>query len=94
MIERMDELDGDPDLEDGGDTERTGDEGEPDFTRRKSRKGAGCPIADPDYCTASDDRGGSGPNAHFAGMVLHKQVEFDADCEFWHQPVHLSAGAS
>jgi hypothetical protein len=50
-IERLDEIDGDPDLE------RTGDEEEPDFTRRRrlrnsqrrraDPRGPGCCISDP-----------------------------------------------
>jgi hypothetical protein len=53
MIERLDEIDGDPDLESNN------DEGEPDFRRKRrlsnSRRkhavpgGPGCPISDPDF---------------------------------------------
>lgn len=43
MIERLDEMDGDPD------TEQTGDEGEPDFLTKHEGYGPGCSISDPDY---------------------------------------------
>lgn len=92
MIDRLDAMDGDPDLEPNGDDERTGDEGEPDFRRTRCNKGPGCPIADPDCCLASDDRGGGGPNATFPGFVAHKQ--YDDDNERWHQPTHLAGGGA
>lgn len=60
IIERLDELDGDPD------EEATNDEGEPDFRtlpkrRRKTRQrryGPGCILSDDD--SAEDDRGCDG----------------------------------
>ena len=66
MIERMDELDGDPDLELAGD-EEDGSMGEDDFHLQTDWRGAaGCPISDPpeddteDCCTAGDDQIASG----------------------------------
>lgn len=56
MIERLDELDGDPDFEEDNE-DRALDEAEPDFRRkrrwRRNESGPGCPISDPDY--AVDD---------------------------------------
>lgn len=55
MIERLDELDGDPDME--IDEDCGTDEGEADFRRRRRHRrnesGPGCPISDSDY--AVDD---------------------------------------
>jgi hypothetical protein len=52
MIERLDEMDGDPDLE-ANDDDCGSDEGEPDFRRRRrhrrNERGPGCAISDPDY---------------------------------------------
>lgn len=96
LIDRLDTMDPDPDFETDGD-ELDGTGAEDDFWSRND--GAliypGCPISDPgedsdsDYCEASDDRGSIGPNALFRGFVSHKQIEFDEDCERWHQPVSL-----
>jgi len=68
LIERMDELDGDPDLEPNGD-ELDGTGGEDDFAAALCNTGEysmpGCPISDPgedvdeDRCEAGDD--GCGP---------------------------------
>lgn len=56
MIDRLDELDGDPDLEEDNE-DRAQDESEPDFRKvrrwRRNQSGPGCPISDPDY--AVDD---------------------------------------
>lgn len=64
MIERLDELDGEADLEE--DNEDCGqDEAEPDFRRRRrwrrNESGPGCMISDPDYAVddmACDPQGG------------------------------------
>lgn len=53
MLTALDQIDGDPDVED--DTEDCGhDEGEPDYRRRRRHRrgaaGAGCPISDPGGC--------------------------------------------
>lgn len=57
-IERLNDLDGDPDLEDG-DEDLGHDEGEPDFRRPHWRlrkwAGPGCQISDSDYCSAGDN---------------------------------------
>jgi hypothetical protein len=52
LIDHLDEVDGDPDLEE--DNEDCGhDEGEPDFRKRPRHRrnfsGPGCNISDPDY---------------------------------------------
>ncbi|MEC7819195.1 MAG: hypothetical protein VX454_11110 [Pseudomonadota bacterium] len=96
LIDRLDALDGDPDLEPAGDElDGTGAEDDHQTGCEGAIPYPGCPIADPgedsdsDYCEASDDRGSSGPNALFRGFVAAKQIEFEEDCERWHQPVSL-----
>lgn len=52
MIERIDEIDGDPDLEKDNE-DCGGDEGEPDYRKRrrhrKNESGPGCNISDTDF---------------------------------------------
>jgi hypothetical protein len=56
MIEALDQIDGDPELEEDSE-DCGGDEGEPDFRRRRryrrNQSGPGCTISDSDY--AVDD---------------------------------------
>lgn len=57
-IERLDEIDGDPDMEE--DTEDCGhDEGEPDFRKRRryrrNEAGPGCSISDPGGGNVTDE---------------------------------------
>ena len=97
LIDRLDTIDGDSDIEPNGD-ELDGTGAEDDYQTGCEVAGPfpGCPISDPsedgdsDYCEASDDRGSSGPNALFRGFVSHKQLDFEDDCERWHQPVSLN----
>lgn len=72
LIDRLDELDGDIDLETNGD-ELDGSLGEDDFHRQNEnwRAEPGCPLADPDTCGASDD--GCSP------VLVHDRV-------FWGAP--------
>ena len=91
LIDRLDALDPDPDYE-----ETDAEDGFCLSGRALAQTGPGCAVSDPnedadsDYCEASDDRGSSGPNALFRGFVSHKQIEFEDDCERWHQPASLS----
>lgn len=74
LIDRLDDLDGDTDIEPNGD-ELDGTGGEDDFADRTrmhgSWHGAGCPISDPpedgdaDRCTAGDDDVYSGPGVGY-----------------------------
>ncbi|MCD2325015.1 hypothetical protein LQ953_13405 [Sphingomonas sp. IC-56] len=69
-IERMDELDGDPDLEPGGDElDGTNAEDEPytPWPSYTAVHGAGCPISDADGCSAADD--GCGPILRGGGVI-------------------------
>ncbi|MEE2795627.1 MAG: hypothetical protein VX512_12415 [Pseudomonadota bacterium] len=91
LIDRMDAMDPDPDFE-----ETDAEDGFCFSERARAQAGPGCAVSDPnedgdsDYCEASDDRDSSGPNALFRGFVSHKQIEFEDDCERWHQPVSLN----
>jgi hypothetical protein len=53
LIERLDLDDGDPDVEPNGD-EADGSMEEDEFMFHRL-DGPGCPLADPDYCSAHDD---------------------------------------
>ena len=92
LIDRMDAMDPDPDFE-----EVDAEDGFSFSGRAQAQTGPGCAVSDPnedsdsDYCEASDDRGSSGPNALFRGFVAHKQLDFEDDCERWHQPAHWNA---
>jgi len=92
LIDRMDAMDPDPDFE-----ETDAEDGFYLSVRAQAQTGPGCAVSDPnedsdsDYCEASDDRGSGGPNALFRGFVAHKQIEFEDDCERWHQPAHWNA---
>lgn len=98
LIDRLDTMEPDPDLEPNGD-ELDGTGAEDDYQTGHEVGGPlpGCPISDPsedgdsDYCEASDDRGSSGPNALFRGFVAHKEIEFEEDCERWHQSAYWNA---
>jgi len=89
LIDRMDAMDPDPDFE-----ETDAEDGFCLSGRARAQAGPGCAICDPsedsdsDYCEASDDRGSSGPNALFRGFAAHKALDFDDDCERWHQSAH------
>jgi len=96
LIDRLDELDPDPDLEPNGDElDGTGAEDEALLEPCRDQR-PGCPISDipedddEDFCTSSDDRGSRGPNARFPGYSQHKEIEADADCEFWRQHATLN----
>ena len=57
MIDRMDELDGDPDMELVGD-ELDGTGGEDDFYPHSNWRGMpGCSVSDPDCCLCREDIG-------------------------------------
>lgn len=82
-IEHLDDLDGDADLEDDSE-DYGGDEGEPDFRRRRRHRrnesGPGCAIADPgeedDYREDSHDaeiETWSHPDDHPAELFIGKR---------------------
>lgn len=49
MLNRLDDIDGDPDIEPNGD-ERDGSSAEDDFWHHPSTYAAGCPVSDPGGC--------------------------------------------
>lgn len=81
LIDRLDYMDGDPDLEANGD-EQDGSAGAEDDYGTTCNSGiygyAGCPISDPD--AAVDDN----------GCDEDSDREPDADCEGWRQPITLN----
>jgi len=98
MIERLDQLDGDPDIEPNGD-ELDGTGGEDDFIDRSgmhgSWHGAGCPISDPpedgdiDRCTAGDDGVFAGFGVGYPILTDADTIGSEDDLEMTNQPSEL-----
>lgn len=85
MLTLLDLQDGDPDTEDD---DPSGQYDEDAYTGPRAHKGGpGCPISDPDACSAGDD--GCGWHS-LGGHSGWGSPDEDGDVEGWRQPVSLN----